>query len=1091
MGLFAIQRRIAAEARAKEQRAAELVADVRPDDGFAALTRRAWDDVRDPVFVARLYEAAARKEPAVALALARWRCAEDDRAAEAQRALIEEQRPLIAPLIASELLGPAARRAAAALHGLGDPRAVPLARDLAAAERDEDQRVRLAEVVAVWGDRDDHKAAAAWLPVGYSSLAATLARRGVPEARAALVSALSAAIREAKQGRPQGPWRVLYAAIDAIADAEIHEAAPALVQMLDTPCSVHALRALGKLGDPAAREPARAFLRQIGGTEPVRAWAYRIAAENCLSALGEPQPLDAARAALAQGYPRRYGYPNLSDLVELQVLAAEALVLRGDDTDRERVARFATSHSKHLRALGLRAHQALGRPAAHLRWLDRPRAEQLLAREGPAALVAALRDPWTVYPYNAAELLAAGDDPAGHHAALDWALAHLEGCLNHPVSYYERSDLDTPAAAALDVVRRLWEAGDSPHRPRIAASTSRWVRADILGERPAPEAPALLTGPWRARVRRLDHAPFVFGRQINGLALDRAGARLAVVGDELGQIVDARTGAPLIALTLEYRWAYDCAFSPDDSVLAIAYHGGHLVLFDPATGARVRELPGFGGVPDGVKRLAFSPDGDLLAAAGSDGRALLYRWRTGERLWGAEGEGSFEALAFSRDGATCLFSHVKTRGGTADYLLALDLPALQVRRLDAPASIWALAQDGEGWLAGGAAKQIRRLDAALALTKKSLAQAKVTRLARAGDVLYAASESGELRRWELRGGTLADLPITAPGPLWALCVAPDGAVFAAGKAGEVLRYDPRGRPAAALPGAVHRDHVTGLEPLEGGGALTCGWEGSLLRWPPAFGNAALLLQHTQRLTCLALAPDQRRVFAGAEGRVFAVDLPGGSVRVQTFARGRVEDLALRGELLVAVTSAGDVLYFHAADLTPRATVRLGGELTSLAFLGDDALLVGTGDGALVELDRGGQVRWRRAEHGGDLIDKDPYGSPHRDVVGLAVHGERVASAGNDGTLRVFAGARRQLRLLTELGLFNACDFSSDGTIVASTSSHALAAFDADSGETLVCVHVRAFPGADELTLLRFLGPRRALVGAENGALFELTLEDPT
>lgn len=1082
MGLFEIQRRIAADARAKEKRAAELVADVRPEDGFAALMGRAWDHVRDPVFVARLYEAAARKEPAVALALARWRCAEDDRAAEAQRALIEEQRALIAPLIASELFGPAARRAAAALHGLGDARVVPLARALAASEKDEDQRLLLAEVVAVWGDADDCKAAAAWLPPHYSSLAATLARRRVPKARAALVSALTAA----KQ-----PWRVLYAAIDAIASAEVQEAVPALLQMLATPCSVHALRALGKLGDPAAREPARAFLRQIGGTQPERTWAYRIAAESCLSALGEPQPLDTARAALAQAYPRRYGYPNLSDLVELQVLAAEALVDRGDDTDRERVARFATSHYKFLRALGLRAHQALGRPAPRLRWLDRPHAEQLLAREGPAALIAALRDPWTVYPFNAAELLAEGDDPAGHHAALDWALGHLESCLNHPVSYYERNDLDTPAAAALDVVRRLWEADDSPHRPRIAASTSRWIRAEILGDKPAPEAPPLLAGPWRARARRLDHAPFVFGRQINGLALDRAGARLAVVGDELGQIVDARTGAPLVALALEYRWAYDCAFAPDDGVLAVAYHGGHLVLFDPATGARVRQLAGFGGVPDGVKRLAFSPDGELLAAAGSDGRARLYRWRTGELLWGAEGEGSFEALAFSRDGTTCLFSHVKTQGGTTDYLLALDVRALEVRRVDAPASIWALAQDGEGWLAGGAAKQIRRLDAALALKKKALAQAKVVRLALAGEVLYAASESGELRRWELREGTSAELPVAARGPLWALCVAPDGAVFAAGKRGEVLRYDPRGRPAAALPGAVHRDHVTGLEPLADGGAITCGWEGSLLRWPPSFGAAALLLQHEQRLTCIALTPDQRRVFAGAEGRVFAVDLPGGAVRVRTFERGRVEDLALRGDLLVAVTSTGDVLFFDAADLEPRATVHLGGELTSLAFLGDDALLVGTGGGALVELGRTGEVRWKRAEHGCDLIDKDPYGSPHRDVVGIAVHGQRVATAGNDGTLRVFAGGRRQLRLLTELGLFNTCDFSSDGKIVASTSSHGLAAFDAASGETLVCVHVRAFPGADELTLLRFLGPRRALVGAENGALFEITLEDPT
>jgi hypothetical protein len=89
-----------------------------------------------------------------------------------------------------------------------------------------------------------------------------------------------------------------------------------------------------------------------------------------------------------------------------------------------------------------------------------------------------------------------------------------------------------------------------------------------------------------------------------------------------------------------------------------------------------------------------------------------------------------------------------------------------------------------------------------------------------------------------------------------------------------------------------------------------------------------------------------------------------------------------------------------------------------------------------------------------------------------------------------ASHRRTLRLFTAASLFNNCEFTPDGHHIAVTGSNGLAVFDATTGALALHLHATAFPGADELTIFTFTAPRRALVGAENGSLFEVTLEAP-
>jgi WD40 repeat protein len=67
--------------------------------------------------------------------------------------------------------------------------------------------------------------------------------------------------------------------------------------------------------------------------------------------------------------------------------------------------------------------------------------------------------------------------------------------------------------------------------------------------------------------------------------------------------------------------AMSIAWSPTGFPLAAAAYGGWVLLYDPANGQELHQLPGHIG---SIDSLAWSPDGAQLASGSADGTVIVW-----------------------------------------------------------------------------------------------------------------------------------------------------------------------------------------------------------------------------------------------------------------------------------------------------------------------------------------------------------------------------------------------------------------------------------------------------------------------------------
>jgi WD40 repeat protein len=836
--------------------------------------------------------------------------------------------------------------------------------------------------------------------------------------------------------------------------------------------------------------------------------------------LGRPRDLVAARALRARG-AARYGYPKLADVVVLHRLAADAFRGSDDATSEERA--WVRSLRRSPYALLREVAQLEGAVAPD--YWDAARTKATLARGELDRAIDALEDA-TFASTIFGSLKDVALDEARRRRVTELACARLEA---GPNPYVEStSELDPDAAAAVGFLKTL----PDDEKAALATRSSAWIRAFVTETEPLAREPRATRTPEGASIERLDLAPFVIGKKINGLALGRGGSILAVVGDETAVLVDAQTGLALRRLETTWRWGYDVAFSPDGTCVASVWHGGHVDVHDVASGARRFALEeGHSGVPNGVRSVAWSRDGARLYTGGDDGRLVAWSLEgdAPSIVWTVHEPGGFHAITTFANGDV-VASHVKTTGGESNWIARFDGATGAVReRVETKTSIWAIAwRDDDTVATGGEDRLVRIADARkglgalVASDARTIEAKRTTRLAWEADALFGVTAEGESFVW--RAEDAHEGRHATGHALWALA-----GRFVGGDGGTIDRLavgvDETSSTTNVANGATPFAHTRKLIAIVPCSAdvITVDWDGTFGRFDLA-GRGSLLAALGGTPECAVLANDE--LFVGMRDAVRVLDVATGTVKREI--ADRHDDVALdaNGRVL-ACSHRTSVVFRDAATLAPLgAPVEVGaGSVNAIAALPDGRFVVGTerGELAILASTNGAWARtWHLHAHGRDRLER---GNPHADVCSLVVSrdGSRFVSAATDRTVRVWdvrdsAGPtpmlrrpltrpteelRRpltrpteELRIAEDFGLFNRLALSPDGRRLAIPTSAGLLVYALDEGNGPIAdedprlVLREPWDGrfaGKQLTVATFVGERELVVGTEAGAVFRVSL----
>jgi len=215
-----------------------------------------------------------------------------------------------------------------------------------------------------------------------------------------------------------------------------------------------------------------------------------------------------------------------------------------------------------------------------------------------------------------------------------------------------------------------------------------------------------------------------------------------------------------------------------------------------------------------------------------------------------------------------------------------------------------------------------------------------------GSWLASSGDDGTARIWDVAAGQEQVVLSGHTDMVRALAVGPDGSWLASsGDDGTVRIWDvAAGQEQVVLSG--HTDMVRALAVAPDGSWLASGgWDATVRIWDVATGHErAVLSGHTDAVEAVAMAPDGSWLASGSWDKTVRIwDVATGHERAVLSGRTDwVKALAVSpdGSWLASGSGDGVVRIWHTVTCQPQTMMRVDSDITTCAWLGSDALLLG-------------------------------------------------------------------------------------------------------------------------------------------------------
>jgi WD40 repeat protein len=268
---------------------------------------------------------------------------------------------------------------------------------------------------------------------------------------------------------------------------------------------------------------------------------------------------------------------------------------------------------------------------------------------------------------------------------------------------------------------------------------------------------------------------------------------------------DVATGAKLKTLLGHRGEVWAAAFSPDGKVLATGSYDRTIILWDVVTGNELKVLKGH---DEFVRALAFSPDGSILASSSWDHTIKLWSMPSGRLMRTLEGHTDWVvSISFSPDGK-------RLASSSDDYSVRVwdVMTGAQLHEMDGhTGNIWSVSFSPDGEIIASASEDrtIRIWNASNGMLMHVMTghtkEIRSIAFSKDGKLLASGARDGSVILWNpIQGKEVKVLHTDPESDIWTVAFTPDGQQIASGactkrnsnncRQGEV-RYDPIGESA--------------------------------------------------------------------------------------------------------------------------------------------------------------------------------------------------------------------------------------------------------------------------------------------------------